>query len=52
MDSAWSAGNYLEAQRNANIARILNYIGLGVGIASWVVFGILLIIYIMIIASA
>ena len=36
VDSAWSSENYIEAQRNASIARILNYVGIGIGIASWV----------------
>ena len=51
VDSAWSAGNYAEAQRNANIARILNFIGIGVGIGAWVVVAIGVIAKIAIVAS-
>ena len=36
VDSAWSSGNYEEAQRNANIAKILNFIGYVIGTLSWV----------------
>ena len=46
VDSAWAAGNYIEAQRNANIAKILNFVGIGVGIGSWVVLGIIVIVYV------
>ena len=44
VDSAWAAGNYIEAQRNANIAKILNFVGIGVGIGSWVVVMIVVIV--------
>ena len=44
VDSAWSSGRYDEAQKNANIAKVLNFIGIGVGIASWVVVGIIIIV--------
>ena len=40
VDSAWTSGNYEEARRSANIAKILNFIGIGVGIGVWVVVGI------------
>ena len=40
VDSAWSAGNHIEAQRSANIAKVLNFVGIGVGIGAWVVVGI------------
>ena len=36
VDSAWSSGNYEEAQRNANIAKILNIIGFVIGILAWI----------------
>ena len=36
VDSAWSSGNYEEAQRNANISKILNIIGFVIGILTWV----------------
>ena len=36
VDSAWSSGNYEEAQRNANIAKILNIIGFVIGILTWI----------------
>ena len=52
MDSAWAAGNYGEAQRSANIAKILNFIGIGVGIGVWVVFGIVIIANVAIVASS
>ena len=37
VDSNWSSGNYAEAQRNANVAKILNIVGFVVGIFAWVV---------------
>ena len=51
VDSAWAAGNYAEAQRSANLARILNFIGIGVGIGAWVVVGIAVIANIAVAAS-
>ena len=48
VDSAWNSGNYEEARRNANIAKILNFIGIGVGIAGWVGVGIYVIVQIVI----
>ena len=30
VDSAWAAGNHIEAKRSANIAKILNFVGVGV----------------------
>ena len=44
VDSAWSSGNYIEAQRSANIARILNFVGIGVGIGAWVLVAVIAII--------
>ena len=52
VDSAWAAGNYIEAQRNANIAKILNFVGIGVGIGSWVIVGIIVIIYVAVFVTA
>ena len=46
VDSAWAAGNHVEAQRNANIAKILNIIGIGVGICAYIVVGITVIAYV------
>ena len=43
VDFSWSSRNYEEAQRNANIAKILNIIGFVVGILAWV-FAIVIII--------
>ena len=43
VDSAWSAGNYAEAERSARIARTLNIVGFGVGIGTWVVAGIVVV---------
>ena len=51
VDSAWAAGNHVEAQRSANIAKILNFIGIGVGICAWIVVGIIAIANIAIVAS-
>ena len=51
VDSAWSAGNHIEAQRNANIAKVLNFIGIGVGIAAWIIVGIAVIANIAVAAS-
>ena len=51
VDSAWAAGNHIEAQRSANIAKILNFIGIGVGICAWIVVGIIAIANIAIVAS-
>lgn len=51
MDSAWAAGNYDEAKRSANMAKILNFIGLGVGIALWAFFGIIIIASIVIVVN-
>ena len=48
VDSAWSSGRYDEARRNANIAKILNFIGIGVGIAGWVGVGIAVIVRIVV----
>ena len=51
VDSAWSSGNYTEAQRNASIARILNYVGIGIGIAGWVFVAVIVIINVAVAAS-
>lgn len=51
VDSAWTSGNYEEARRNANIARILNFIGIGLGIGGWVVVGIYVLAQIIITVS-
>ena len=51
VDSAWAAGNELEAQRSSNIAKILNFIGIGVGIGAWIVVGIAVIANIVVAAS-
>ena len=51
VDSAWAAGNHVEAQRSANIAKILNFIGIGVGICAWIVVGIAVIANIAVAAS-
>ena len=45
VDSAWAAGNELEAQRNSKIANILNKVGMGVGIATYVMVIIWIIVY-------
>ena len=37
VDSAWSSGNYEAAQRNANIAKILNIVGFSVGTVVWAI---------------
>ena len=44
VDSAWSSGNYEEAKRNANIAKILNIIGFFIGTLAWVASIILVIV--------
>ena len=51
VDSAWAAGNELEAQRSSNIAKILNFIGIGVGIGAWIIVGIAVIANIAVAAS-
>jgi hypothetical protein len=51
VDSAWAAGNHAEAQRSANIAKILNFIGIGVGVGAWIVVGIAVIANIAVAAS-
>ena len=52
VDSAWAAGNQIEAQRSANIAKVLNFVGIGVGIGAWIVVGIAVIANIAVAASA
>ena len=52
VDSAWAAGNELEAQRSSNIAKILNFIGIGVGIGAWIVVGIAVIANVAVAVSA
>ena len=44
VDSAWSAGNYVEAQRNSDIAKILNIIGIVIGSLAWLSFVILTVV--------
>lgn len=51
VDSAWSAGNYDEARRHSNVAKILNFIGIGIGIGVWVVFGIYVLAQIIVVAA-
>ena len=38
VDSAWSAGNYEEAEQKANIAKILNIVGFVIGSLAWISF--------------
>ena len=52
VDSAWAAGNHIEAQRSANIAKVLNFVGIGVGIGAWIIVGIIVIANIAIGVSA
>lgn len=51
VDSAWAAGNHIEAQRSSNIAKVLNFVGIGVGIGAWIVVGIAVIANIAVAAS-
>lgn len=44
MDSAWAAGNHDEAQRNSNIAKVLNIVGFVVGGIAWVVVLVVIIV--------
>ena len=44
VDSAWTSGHYEEARRSSNIAKVLNYIGIGIGVGGWVVVGIIIIL--------
>ena len=43
-DSAWTCGNYEDARRSANIAKILNIVGFSIGTLAWVIAVILIII--------
>ena len=52
VDSAWSSGNYEEAQRNANIAKILNIIGFVVGILAWVAAIVIIVVQVAVVGSA
>ena len=52
VDFAWATGNELEAQRNSNIAKILNYVGIGVGAGTWIMMGIAVIAYVAVGVSA
>lgn len=40
VDSAWTAGNYEEARRHSNVAKVLDFVGIGIGIGVWIIFGI------------
>lgn len=51
VDSAWSSGNYEEARRQSNVAKVLNYIGIGIGIAGWVIVGIIVVLRIALAAA-
>ena len=51
VDSAWSSGNYEEARRQSNIAKILNFIGIGIGIGVWSIFGIYVLAQIILVAA-
>jgi hypothetical protein len=51
VDSAWAAGNHIEAQQNAKIAKILNFVGIGVGIGTSIVGGIVVIASIVVVVS-
>ena len=51
VDSAWSSGNYEEARRQSNIAKVLNFIGIGIGIGVWAVVGIYVVAQIAISAA-
>ena len=52
VDSAWSSGNYEEAQRNANIAKILNIIGFVIGILAWIAAIVIIIVEVAVGAAA
>ena len=51
VDSAWSSGNYEEAQRNANIAKILNIVGFVIGILAWIAAIVVIIVQVVAVAS-
>ena len=52
MDSAWSSGDYQSARNNSNVAKVLNFVGIGIGIAAWVMTGIITVIVIVLAAAA
>ena len=52
VDSNWSSGNYEEAQRNANIAKVLNIVGFVVGILAWIVSAVIVVVYVVLFAAA
>ena len=43
VDSDWSRGNYQWARESSNIAKILKYIGVAIGIVFWIIGGLCLI---------
>ena len=48
VDSSWSSGQYEQARSHANIAKILNIIGIVVGSTCWVGVAVLIIYQIVI----
>lgn len=44
VDSAWSSQRYNEARQNSNTAKILNIVGLVIGIIAWAITGVIVVI--------